>query len=269
MFEIIVPGKINLSLAVTGRRENLHTLDMQAVSVNVFDRVECRKTESGGVKTEIVCALDGFDKDRFRPLIDKAIALFEKRYGEVNAELRLEKNVPLGKGMGGSTASAVAVVLALAKIKNVRLDDGFLLSVGSDAPYMAKGGYARISGVGEVVEDLGKCDLHFVVVYPRGGVDSKDAYALFDRYGVGRYGKRRNDLERAARMLNSGVATARRILLNAGATDVVLTGSGSAVVGIFEDEKSALAVRDNLPESVDADVLRALDVDEIVKMIAD
>lgn len=264
MFEkIIVPAKINLSLAVTGKRENLHTLDMQAVSVNVFDRIEYRKTEAGGVKTEIICTLDGFVEERFRPLIDNAIALFERKYGEVNAELRLEKSVPLGKGMGGSTASAVAVVLALAKIKNVRLDNEFLLSVGSDAPYMAKGGYARISGVGETVEDLGKCDLHFVVVYSKGGVDSKDAYALYDRYGAGRYGKRRNDLERAARMLNSGIATARRLLNHAGATDVVMTGSGSAVVGIFGDVKSALAVYNNLPEGTSACVFRSLDADEI------
>ncbi len=261
--KISIPAKINLSLEVTGRRGNLHTLDMQAVSVNIFDTVEYRKTENDGVVFEIICSLDGFDEKRFRPLIESAIEKFEARYGEVNAFLRLTKNIPLGAGMGGSTASTVAVLKTLAKIKNVPLDDEFLLQIGSDAPYMAKGGYARISGVGEIVENLGEIFLNFVVVKPDGGVDSGDAYALFDRYGSGIYGERRNDLERASRMLNSGVATGRRILQNLGANDVVLTGSGSAVVGVFSNFDEAKAVFDKLPHGVKGYLLTSISSCEI------
>lgn len=259
--KIFIPAKINLSLVVTGRRGNLHTLDMQAVSVNIFDAVEYRKIDSG-VTLNITSTLDDFDEKRFSPIIEKAVEKFAIRYGEVSAELHLEKNVPLGAGMGGSTASAVAVVKALADIKNIALDDDFLLSIGSDAPYMARGGFARISGVGEVIENLGECGLHFVVVKPCGGVDSGDAYSLFDTYGLGIYGNRRNDLERVARMINSGVATSRRILQNLGVNDIIMTGSGSAVVGIFTNFDEAKGVFDKLPHGIKGYLLSSVSTDE-------
>lgn len=261
--KIYVPAKVNLSLRIVGKRENLHTLDMQAVSVNLFDAVEYRKTASGGVTFDIACNLDGFEKDRFCPLIEKTIEKFVQAYGAVNVDLAIEKNVPLGAGMGGSTASAVAVAKALAKVKNIALDDGFLLSIGSDAPYMAKGGYARIGGVGEEIENLGEIDLHFVVLIADGGVDSGDAYALFDSYGLGFFGKRRNDLERAARMLNSGVVKARRTLEKLGANDVIMTGSGSAVVGVFSSFDEAKTLFDKLPDGANAYLLSSMSVCEM------
>ena len=75
-----------------------------------------------------------------------------------------------------------------------------------------------------------------------GAVDSKEAYTLYDKIGSEKYGKRENHLEKSARQLNNSVVKARELLEKAGAEDVVMSGSGSAVVGIFDNENEAKSV---------------------------
>ena len=102
-----------------------------------------------------------------------------------------------------------------------------------------------MTGVGDVVEALEPIFKHFVILV-KGGVDSGKAYKLYDEIGAECFGPRRNDLEKAAREINPAVKEARETLENLGAKDVVMSGSGSAVVAIFDDEASAKSVFDRI-----------------------
>lgn len=238
---ISTPAKINLSLEITGVKDGLHTLKMETVAVDLFDKVTYTETKSGGVEVTFSSSLSNFDEKRFRPVVMRAVDKFIEEKGEVNCTLHVEKNVPLGAGIGGSSTAVVGVLKALEILKNTKLDAGFLLSIGSDIPVVYKGGHNLVTGVGERVETLENINKHFVILV-KGGVDSGEAYRLFDKIGFESFGKRVNHLEKAARQLNPHVKKAREILENLGAKDVVMSGSGSAVVAVFDTENEAKKV---------------------------
>lgn len=235
---ISIPAKVNLSLEITGVKDGLHTLKMETMSIDIYDTVSYRQNDKGVVDVKFEDCFDGFDEVKFRPIIERAISKFTDAYGSVGADLIISKNVPLGAGIGGSSVAVVGVVKALEKLKNTTVDTRFLLSLGSDIPVVYMGGRNLVKGVGEVVLPLEKQDKHFVILI-KGSVDSGKAYALFDKIGSEKYGIRENHLEKSARALNESVIDARKTLENAGAKDVVMSGSGSAMVGVFEDEKEA------------------------------
>lgn len=240
-----IPAKVNLSLSITGVKGALHTLDMETVAVDLCDTVTYNKTEKGGIAIDYTSTLIDFDKERFRPVVENAVDKFVAEYGDTDCHIVIEKNVPLGAGIGGSSTAVVGVLKALEDLKNIRLDDRFLSSIGSDIPVVYRGGHNRVTGVGDLVEALEPIFKHFVLLV-KGGVDSGKAYRLYDEIGAECFGNRRNDLEKAARAINPAVKEAREILENLGAKDVVMSGSGSAVVAIFEDEASAKAVFDKV-----------------------
>ena len=238
MQTIKIPAKVNLSLEITGVKDGLHTLKMETVSIDMYDTVSYCPNDKGVVDVRFEDCFDGFDEDRFRPIIERAISKFVETYGNVGADMIISKRVPLGAGIGGSSVAVVGVVKALEKLKNTKVDTRFLLSIGSDIPVVYVGGRNLVTGVGDVVTPLEKQEKHFVILI-KGAVDSGKAYSLFDKIGSEKYGARENHLEKSARILNEGVIDARKALENAGAKDVVMSGSGSAVVGVFEDENEA------------------------------
>jgi 4-diphosphocytidyl-2-C-methyl-D-erythritol kinase len=241
MNTIKIPAKVNLSLEITGVEGGLHTLKMETMAVDLCDVVCFEKTETNRIEYAFGATFDGFDEMRFRPVIDKAINAFVLAYGSVGARIVIDKNIPLGAGLGGSSSAVVGVVKALEMLKNTQVDTRFLLSIGSDLPVVYRGGRNLVTGVGDIVEALPFEEKHFVILVD-GAVDSKECYCLFDKIGAERYGKRQNHLEKSARIINKGVAKSREILESLGAKDVVMSGSGSAVVGVFDTEDEARKV---------------------------
>lgn len=243
--QLKIPAKVNLSLEITGVKGGLHTLKMETMAVDLFDVVTFEGVEGDKIDIEFGTAFSGFDEDRFRPVIDKAVEKFVEQYGAVGARLIIDKSIPLGAGLGGSSSAVVGVVKALENLKNTKIDAQFLLSLGSDVPVVYKGGRNLVSGVGDIVEGLEYQEKHFVILVG-GAVDSGEAYRLFDKIGAEKYGKRENHLEKSARRLNNNVILAREALERAGAEDVVLSGSGSAVVGVFDHRQEAKEVYEKI-----------------------
>lgn len=243
--QVKIPAKVNLSLEITGVKGGLHTLKMETMAVDLCDIVSFEGVDGGKIEFSFGKAFDGFDEGRFRPIIERAISKFVDTYGSIGARLVIDKNIPLGAGLGGSSSAVAGVVKALENLKNIRVDTRFLLSLGSDLPVVYKGGHNLVTGIGDVVESLDFEEKYFVILVS-GGVDSKEAYALYDKIGEEKYGKRENHLEKSARILNKDVILEREALEKAGAEDVVMSGSGSAVVGIFDSESEARDVYEKI-----------------------
>jgi 4-diphosphocytidyl-2C-methyl-D-erythritol kinase len=188
-------GKINLSLNITGRRGRLHTLDMIMCPVNLVDKAVFTPDDSGELEIECVSNLAGFEGEILANGIKRAIDKYrqylisacdgEKESGfAFSGKLFVEKNIPFAAGLGGSTASVISAVKVLNRhynSNNVPLDDRFLLMLGSDAPYMFRGGFARVTATGERVRSVEGEDLYFAALVANGGVDSREAYALYDK----------------------------------------------------------------------------------------
>ena len=238
-------AKVNLSLAVTGKCRGLHTLDMRVCTVSLCDSAELAEGE--GRRFVWKKTREGFDPERFEPVLERAYARLAEHFGG-SPRFVLEKDIPSGAGLGGSSALIACMARLWAMVSGREPDDGLLLSLGSDVPYMYRGGEARVTGRGEKVASLPFVPREVLIALPRCGVDTAAAYALYDGMKeAGELSERRgehfNDLFAPAVRLAPEVGRAADALRAAGARDVVMTGSGSAVCAFFDSAEELARVR--------------------------
>lgn len=250
-FKVKIPAKINLSLAITGKRGNLHTLDMIVYPYEkLADEIAFSPDACAGLSMLRAAGYGGFDEERFaRENRDKIDSIL-KHFG-VGGGIEIVKNIPLGAGLGGSSAVYAGVVKTvveyLASIgKKTSLDTAFLLSLGSDVPCVLYGKACRVLGIGESViplEDVPRLD--FEIIVAGGGADSGKCYKIYDEIGKVNVAPPpsnisealnacRNDLFNASVKVNPNIMSAYIELKNKGYSKVMMTGSGSAVVAIVE-----------------------------------
>lgn len=271
VYKSSIPAKINLSLAITGRAENLHTLKMLVCPYPKFvDTVEFLMGEGTEISDISVTAeFDGFDRERFIDFFLPKAQRIADKFG-VGGRFVINKGVPLGAGLGGSSASIAATLVAIKSCaeelgKDTALDDRFLLGLGSDVPCMLFSKPCIVQGVGEIIKPV---DIPVDIIsdigieIASGGSDTVACYALYDQLrakdaGVDTsqcYGDEadianntvcldinsesieifKNDLTMSATMLNANIAN----LISKLKKDykfVSLCGSGSSV--LFKNRK--------------------------------
>ena len=258
-------AKLNLSLDVLSRREDgYHDLKMVMCSVDFGDDV----IVSLRTDEETVCSsnLPWLPQDS-RNLAVKAVDAFFETLCEKNpgADITLVKRIPVGAGMGGGSANAAAVLRALNHLTGAELDAhslrGIGLKVGSDVPYCIVGGNALAEGRGEILTALPPTPSCSVVICkPSFSVSTAELYREIDSHQLRTHPDtsglieaiREADLSGIARRMynvfeevlprsSNEIRTIRNELLDLGALGAVMTGTGSAVFGLFDDQKRAAA----------------------------
>ena len=262
MVKIKSYAKINLTLEILGVEGGYHLLDSLAASVDMFDLIVLKKRKD---KLSRVI-MKGMDSESIPPeknIALKAAELFSETFSTGGAEITVYKNIPIGAGMGGSSADAAGVLNGMAQLYGVTDREKLKVladSLGSDTGYMLTGGFARMQGRGEKVTPL-KIDqkLHFLLLCPNEGVSSKACYQKYDELPRtlewkesatealiaalrqnkanewGRY--LMNDLFVPALHLNSAVETAKKEALSFSPLGAAMTGSGSGVIALFETKE--------------------------------
>ncbi len=254
-------AKVNLTLDVTGRREDgLHTLDTVMQSVALWDEIEIIPGGLPGIRVQ--CSRDYIPVDNGNTAY-RAAQYFFRKIGLQNEGLSIaiNKRIPSRAGMGGGSTDAAAVLRALNNIygANLPLETLWELAtrVGADVPFCIKGGTCRCTGIGEIIEPVAELpNCFFVICKPPAGMSTLRAYALLDQYPMSRnYGTQRmvdalekGNLPKISQCLNNRfeetlrlvqVRDIKKSLLGAGALGAIMTGSGSAVYGIFDTEAAA------------------------------
>lgn len=248
-----VGGKINLSLNITGKRSELHTLDSIVASVDLCDTVTVRDR----LDDKINLIFNGQAVKNNTVL--KAVNVMRKSFGPFGADIVVEKRLPIGGGMGGSSADAAGTIVALDRLfdfgmrgLNIRKT---CVEVGSDVYYMTKGGYARLFGIGDDVAfyDIKK-EYGIICIYGGESLTAK-VYSTFDKVGGeipidndrlirSLYSGERpllgNMLTRAAVSLNDEIKTNMDALSSVG-LEPNMTGSGSTVYAFSDDPSGDVA----------------------------
>ena len=281
-------AKINLDLRVGGRRrDGFHDLRTILQSIELHDTLTLRAVEG---ECRIRCSTPGVPPGKDNLVHRAAQGLWTELGGDGDVRgvaVTIRKRIPVAAGLGGGTADAVAALRGLCRLWGrtpppARLH-ALAAEVGSDGPFFLVGGTALGVGRGDDVYPLAEQAPRWVAVaVPPGGVSTAAAYGWLDEdraaAGRGRAARAapaarfagaalvldglRNDLEGPVTRRRAGIRAAIALLSDAGAGRAGMTGSGSAVFGLFERRDEALGAVRRLrgrPEGWAARVTRTLD----------
>lgn len=152
--KITANAKINLSLDITGKREDgYHLIDTVMQSVTLNDRLTVKKAK----EITVICS-DGSLSGEENIAYKAARLFFEKTGITGGAHIYIKKTIPAAAGLGGGSADAAAVLLALDKIYSTNLSYEVFcelaLQLGADVPFFIKGGTQRAEGIGEILTEM-------------------------------------------------------------------------------------------------------------------
>ena len=276
------PAKLNLRLRIVGRRgeDGYHLLDSTVVPIDLYDDVHIRLERAATPSVALDCEPPDIAPSCVDNLAARAATWFMEQTGmAAHVSIGLVKQIPAGAGLGGGSSDAAAVLRALNALFGEPIRPRELiassLALGADVPLFVFGRPAHMSGVGEILEPWsGAPRAPIVVAFSGTPLSTAAVYAKYDDLltmsapiGTIRASVQEplptmleNDLEAAAFHVQPGLLSLKRRLCALGAEGALMTGSGSAVFGIWRHWDDAAAAVERLRMAgVWARVVRVLD----------
>jgi 4-diphosphocytidyl-2-C-methyl-D-erythritol kinase len=263
----LAPGKLNLFLHILGRRQTgdhagYHELQTVFRLIDRADRVGIALREDGEIRFS-----GPFGEANL--CVRAARVLKEQSATRFGADLALEKNLPVGGGLGGGSSDAATVLLVLNKLWDLRLERDALVSVavklGADVPVFVYGRNALGEGIGERLSAIDLPAAWYLVLAPQVSVSTRE---IFDSALTGQSkalkippffsGQGTNDLEAAVVARYPEVA-AHLQWLRLRYPQARMTGSGACVFAELGSQAEARAALDQLPGNMRGFVARGLD----------
>lgn len=262
-------AKINWTLDITGKREDgYHLMDMLMQPVELADELELEPTEE-----KLTLTVSGFPRVSAGPenLALRAAHMLREQTGyRGGAAIRLHKRIPVGAGLGGGSADAAGVLAGLNRLWGTGLTQAELealgLRLGADVPFCLRGGLQRAQGVGEILTPLACGGMFWLVILqPCPGLSTREVFGRF------RLDARENRPDQLAAMAALAAGDWRKLcaslgnvlqavsaelrpeigqgiaaLREHGAAGAWMTGSGSAVFGLFTRAQTARTAQEQL-----------------------
>lgn len=255
-------AKINLGLDVLGRRENgYHDVRMVMQTIYLYDNVTLTKTEEPGIQLQTNLF--------YLPVDEKNIAckaaklLMDEFQIKEGVHITLDKHIPVAAGMAGGSSNAAAVLVGMNRLFRLGLSEQDLMergvSLGADVPYCVMRGTVLAEGIGEILTPLAplpKC--YILVAKPSVSVSTKTVYEKLDAHEIEDHpdidgviaGLEAGDLKKVAGSMGNVlervtiedypiIQEIKNAMVEAGALNAMMSGSGPTVFGIFEDRMLA------------------------------
>lgn len=247
------PAKINLFLEVLGKRpDQYHAIRTQMQTVSLYDTLTLTLTEHG---ITLNCDQPGIPCDSSNLVCRAAAAFFEARKSSSGVHIELRKSIPAGGGLGGGSADAAAVLRGLNQLFDFPFSPGSLAALGAklgaDIPFCVIGGCCTAEGIGEILTPLPSLpNCRILVIEGKTPTATPAAFTALDRIPraiqtaspMPDLLQRGNLADICAHLYNAFEAVSpsaeaiRSLLLANGALGARMSGSGSAVYGIFAPE---------------------------------
>lgn len=256
-------AKINLGLDVLGKREDgYHEVRMVMQTVGIYDRLIITRIPEDEIRIKSNLAFLPLNENN---LIYKAAKLLKEEYSyEGGMEIDLNKFIPVAAGMAGGSTDAASTLFGINKLCNLGMSQHRMmelgLRLGADVPYCVMRGTALAEGIGEKLtrlKPMPHCWL--LVAKPPVNVSTKLVYENLDMSEVvehpdidgiiraieaqdvpGIAAKLGNVLEQVTIPLYPVIDIIKKDMLERGALNSMMSGSGPTVFGIFPDEETAL-----------------------------
>ncbi|WP_297958996.1 4-(cytidine 5'-diphospho)-2-C-methyl-D-erythritol kinase [uncultured Ruminococcus sp.] len=259
-------AKINLALDVTGKRpDGYHSIESVFQTVGLYDEVEVELTKGG---TELSCEVpeefagaDPIPCDERNIAYKAAKMFFEENGMDCGCRIHIKKGIPSQAGMGGGSTDAAAVLYCLGRMtgKTVSAPE----KLGADVPFFLTGGTAYVEGIGEIIRPVDDYSGRILVIAKgREGVSTAAAYRNIDSLTAPVHPETKKLVEAIKNAPDTAyrcfgnlfeqavelpeVETIKREMLEGCARTAVMTGSGSAVFGLFDAAAKAAICAEKL-----------------------
>ena len=288
VIETYAPAKINLGLEILNKRnDGYHNVDMIMQSINLFDCITVKETNDSCISIKHTEKMDLKMED---DIAYKCAKLFFDRSKIETPGILIEinKRIPVSAGLGGGSSDGAAVLVSLNELYGSPFSQNELMELGSkvgaDIPFCIIGGTARASGIGTDLKVI-KSNLNYflVLVKPKISISTQKAYSLFDKGSCLKF-QNLNKLEnficssnlevfcqnlfnRFESLINKEcIKEIKNEFMSYGALGSLMSGSGSTVYGIFENEHSANKCFASLKSRYE-DVFMCLPISHGIKLI--
>lgn len=256
LMRINANAKINLTLDVVRKREDgYHELDMIMVPLTLCDTLEITLSD----RDEIICGKENFPLTK-QNTIYQAIAIMRETFHlQEHFKVIVEKKIPMQAGLAGGSADGAAMLKAIVALCHLHVEEEQLLTIakkiGADVPFCVVNEVARVQGIGEKVRRFAlSTPFHLLLVKPKEGVSTGKAFSMIDfehcdhpNVDLCEKALKENDyetfcqcigntLEQPALLITPIIANIKKELKALGMDAVLMSGSGSTVFAISQDE---------------------------------
>ncbi len=271
--ELKAYGKINLGLDVIRKRpDGYHDLDMIMQTVNVYDDIIITKTEKNG-EIKVTTDKEVLSNEKGNLAYMAARMLFDEFGINDGIEIRINKRIPIAGGMAGGSADCAATLKGINGMFKLNLDEKALMErgvkLGADVPYCIIGGTAIARGIGEILTSLPappKC--HVIIAKPPVSVSTAYVYGHIKPDSIEKHPDiekmadaiRNKDLYALSKLLYNVmedvtvpeypvISQIKDTMINGGALNSIMSGSGPTVFGLFDNIEKAEKVMENLTQN--------------------
>lgn len=260
--ELKAYGKINLGLDVIRKRpDGYHDLDMIMQMVDVYDDIVITKNKTGKIEVKTDTAVLSNGKDNLAYMAAKMLMDEFKIKDGVN--IYINKRIPIAGGMAGGSSDCATTLMGINQLFELGLSKEELMErgvkLGADVPYCVLGGTAIARGIGEVLTPLpAPADCHVIIAKPPVSVSTAYVYGHIKPLEI----TKRPDIEVMAQSIKDGdlkkmasliynvmedvtvgeypiISEIKQVMLDNGALNSIMSGSGPTVFGLFDDKEKA------------------------------
>ncbi len=262
--KVKTPAKLNLALDITGvRADGYHEIATVMQTVSIYDEITITKSPKEGIT--LSTSLHFLPIDGKNLAAKAAKAFFEYAGFSENIEIDIKKKIPVGAGMAGGSANAAGVLLGLNELFETAYTmeqlDEMAKDLGADVAFCLRRGTYLATGIGNtLVKTTNMPPCTFVIAKPRRSISTPMLYEKYDENPLAEGAAHpdirgliaslsvdikhaaphmANVLEGAAIEIVPQIAEMKDDMLKHGALTAIMTGSGSAVFGVFAKNKQA------------------------------
>lgn len=256
--KVFSPAKVNLFLKVISKRDDgYHNIVSIVDPISIFDIITLK-----AINDDLIIVEDDksmLPKGDGNTVYTAAKALKEFYNIKKGAHIFVQKNIPMGSGLGGPSSNAVSTIKGLINLWHIKTRKEELFEIvkkiGADCPLFLYGKPCKIEGIGEIIKPVEIPKLIYVIVYPDKSLSTKEVYKrvkivltkekndikLSDKFKTVRdvIDILHNDLEKAAIDMLPDIKNIKENFIEAGALGSIMSGSGSSVFGIFDSMEKA------------------------------
>jgi 4-diphosphocytidyl-2-C-methyl-D-erythritol kinase len=262
--KIRAPAKINLGLHVVGRRaDGYHLLDTIMVPVSLYDEIHLKKMGQGRSSSStltVTCDNPALPRDEGNIVFRAADLIIKEKSIRAPVAIHIKKRIPIGAGLGGGSSDAAATLMAMNSLFRLNYSPRRLKKrayrLGADVPFFIDRRPARARGIGERLTPINSLAWEWaVIVYPGFPIATSWVYRNFEpkltkamantsiisplRKSFDQQRLLVNDLESVTVARYPRIRFLKERLIAEGAAGALMSGSGSAVFGLFDSRGNA------------------------------